>query len=415
MTETARPYNGRMEIFMQNVAILGFGTVGSGVAQVLTENAEKMTASAGQEIKLKYIVDIRQFPDSPFAPLFTDDFSTVENDPEVDIVIETIGGVKAAYDFTLRSLKAGKSVVTSNKELVATKGTELMRIAEENGVSYLFEASVGGAIPVLRPIKECLTADRISEIYGILNGTTNFILTEMYQHGSSFSSALSRAQELGYSELNPSADIDGHDACRKISILASLMTGRGIHPSLVPAEGITGVTAEDVEFAGLAGYVIKLLGRAVMGPDGKVCAYVAPHLVKSGNMLSGVDGVMNGIVVNCNMSGNIMFYGAGAGMLPTAGAVAADVVEIARDKKCGGIYAWEEDDGNTAGDPQELAGSWYVRAEAGADELKKQFRDMRFIGDKDGKTAFITCEHSRLEMDKLLKDFSVLSMFRILD
>ena len=309
---------------MVNVAILGFGVVGSGVAEVLATNGPHIDQKVDDLIRLKYILDVRDFPDSPFADKVVHDFSVIENDPEVSIVVETIGGAKAALDFTRRALRAGKSVVTSNKELVAEHGCELLKLAAEQGVSYLFEASVGGGIPILRPLNQCLAANEIEEITGILNGTTNYILTRMIRGGLSFDAALKEAQANGYAEQDPTADIEGHDACRKICILASLAFGRHIYPRQVPAEGITGVTLSDVAWAEACGKKLKLLGRAIRQADGRVCAYVSPHLVDVENPLAGVEDVFNAIAVKGNAIGDVMFYGRGAGKLPTASAVVAD-------------------------------------------------------------------------------------------
>ena len=301
---------------MVNVAILGFGVVGSGVAEVLATNGPHIDQKVDDLIRLKYILDVRDFPDSPFADKVVHDFSVIENDPEVSIVVETIGGAKAALDFTRRALRAGKSVVTSNKELVAEHGCELLKLAAEQGVSYLFEASVGGGIPILRPLNQCLAANEIEEITGILNGTTNYILTRMIRGGLSFDAALKEAQANGYAEQDPTADIEGHDACRKICILASLAFGRHIYPRQVPAEGITGVTLSDVAWAASCGKKLKLLGRAIRQADGKVCAYVSPHLVDGENPLAGVEDVFNAIAVRGNAIGDVMFYGRGRASCP---------------------------------------------------------------------------------------------------
>ena len=257
---------------MVNVAILGFGTVGSGVAEVLTRNGGLIDRRVDDLVRLKYILDVRDFPDSPYKDLFVKDFSAIESDPEVDIVVETIGGATIALDFTTRALKAGKSVVTSNKELVATHGYELLQLAKEHGCSYLFEASVGGGIPILRPLTSCLAANELSQVTGILNGTTNYILTRMIKAGLTFEQALKEAQANGYAEKDPTADVDGHDACRKICILAALAFGRHVYPDQVPTQGIRNVTLEDVAYADSVGYKIKLLGRCLREPEGKVCA-----------------------------------------------------------------------------------------------------------------------------------------------
>ena len=313
---------------MVNVAILGFGTVGSGVAEVLTGHEDSISRKINDFIRLKYILDVRKFPGSPYENCFVDDFSIIESDPEVDIVVETIGGATVALDYTRRALEAGKSVVTSNKELVAAHGYDLLQLAKSKGVSYLFEASVGGGIPIIRPLSQCLAANDILEIYGILNGTTNYILTRMIRAGLPFETALKEAQDNGYAERDPSADIEGHDACRKICILAAIAFGRHVYPEQVPTEGITGVTLADVDYAGAAGKKIKLLGRAVRMEDGKVCAYVAPHLVDDSHPLAGVDDVFNGVLIHTDMLGDTMFYGRGAGKLPTAGAVVSDLLDL---------------------------------------------------------------------------------------
>ena len=350
---------------MVNVAIMGFGTVGAGVADVLAENAASIAAHAGEEIRLKYVLDMLDFPDSPFRDLVIHDFAVIENDPEVRIVVETMGGVGAAYQFTQRCLLAGKSVVTSNKELVATKGHELLGIAKEKNVNYLFEASVGGGIPIIRPITQCLAANEIDEIYGILNGTTNYILTQMIECGVSFADALADAQAKGFAERDPAADVEGHDACRKISILSDLCFGRQVDPERVSTEGITGVSLADVEAAHRAGYRVKLLGRALRRPDGRIHAYVAPHLLPDSSLLSNVKGVMNGIVVHGNAIGEAMFYGAGAGKRPTASAVAADVIDAAKHLKARKYLGWDAAEPDFVADTDELVSRWYVRLPEG--------------------------------------------------
>ena len=265
---------------MVNVAILGFGTVGSGVAEVLTTNGGLIDRRVDDLVRLKYILDVRDFPDSPYKDLFVKDFAAIENDPELNVVVETIGGATIALDFTTRALKAGKSVVTSNKELVATHGYELLQLAKANGCSYLFEASVGGGIPILRPLTSCLAANELEQVTGILNGTTNYILTRMIRAGLTFDQALAEAQANGYAEKDPTADVDGHDACRKICILAALAFGRHVYPDQVPTQGIRGVTLEDVAYADSVGCKIKLLGRAIRQPEGKVCAFVSPQSLR---------------------------------------------------------------------------------------------------------------------------------------
>ena len=271
---------------MFHIAVLGFGTVGSGVVEVVDVNGDIIAGNAGGPIEVKYILDVRDFPDHPLKDKFIKDFELIEKDPEIQVVVETIGGIKPAYEFTKRSLLAGKSVVTSNKELVATHGAELIKIAKQNNVNYLFEASVGGGIPIIRPMSQCLAANQIDEVCGILNGTTNYILARMIKGGLTFEQALREAQDKGYAERNPAADVEGGDACRKICILAALAFGRHVYPQYVQTEGITGVTLEDVAYAASDNYVIKLLGRAMRREDGTAFVFVGPHLVDRENPLA---------------------------------------------------------------------------------------------------------------------------------
>ena len=403
---------------MVNVAILGFGVVGSGVAEVLATNGPHIDQKVDDLIRLKYILDVRDFPDSPFAGKVVHDFSVIENDPEVSIVVETIGGAKAALDFTRRALRAGKSVVTSNKELVAEHGCELLTLAAEQGVSYLFEASVGGGIPILRPLNQCLAANEIEEITGILNGTTNYILTRMIRGGLSFDAALKEAQANGYAEQDPTADIEGHDACRKICILASLAFGRHIYPRQVPAEGITGVTLSDVAWAESCGKKLKLLGRAIRQADGRVCAYVSPHLVDVENPLAGVEDVFNAIAVKGNAIGDVMFYGRGAGKLPTASAVVADVIDAAKHRDEKKRVFWAEGGEDTTVSPDGLASAWYVRGSGDAGAVKAALPGARLLERADapaGEFALLTGPMTRPELDGKLACVKPLSVFRVLD
>ena len=403
---------------MVNVAILGFGVVGSGVAEVLATNGAHIDRKVDDLLRLKYILDVRDFPDSPFADKVVHDFSVIENDPEVNIVVETIGGAKVALDFTRRALMAGKSVVTSNKELVAEHGCELLRLAQEKGVSYLFEASVGGGIPIIRPLNQCLAANEIEELCGILNGTTNYILTRMIRAGLSFDAALKEAQQNGYAEQDPTADIEGHDACRKICILASLAFGRHVYPRQVPTEGITGVTLSDVAYAESCGRKIKLLGRAMRRPDGKVCAYVAPHLVDQENPLAGVEDVFNAIAVKGNAIGDVMFYGRGAGKLPTASAVVADVIDAARHKDEKKRMFWAEGGEDVTVSPADLESAWYVRAEGTGEQVRAAFPDRTLLaraGAPEGEFALITEPMTRAALDGRLAGLKACSVFRVLD
>ena len=312
---------------MINVAILGFGVVGSGVAEVLTQNKKIIENKLSKEVNIKYILDLRDFPGNPFEKLVVHDFNIILNDPEVTVVAEMMGGSHPAYDFSKACLEAGKSVVTSNKEVVANFGAELLQIAKAHGVAYLFEASVGGGIPIIRPMCNDLASNNITEINGILNGTTNYILTKMTTEGADFADVLKDAQDKGYAERNPAADVEGLDAARKIVILAALAFGKAVSPNDIHVEGITDIATEDVEIANSLGYSIKLIGHAEK-IDGKILAMVSPRLIPHSNPLSGINDVFNGILLGADMVGEVMFYGPGAGKLPTASAVCADIVDV---------------------------------------------------------------------------------------
>ena len=327
---------------MINIAILGFGVVGSGTAEVLTSNQKIIEERCGCKYNIKYILDLRDFPGNQFEDKIIHDFNIILNDPEVTVVAEMMGGSHPAYDFTIACLRAGKNVVTSNKEVVSNFGTELCKTAAENGVRYLFEASVGGGIPIIRPIINDLASNNITKICGILNGTTNYILTKMRDAGKSFDVALKEAQALGYAEANPSADVDGIDAARKIVILTALASGKLINPKNIYTEGITDISLLDTKFAEELGYAIKLIGYFSTA-NGKITAYVAPHLLPISNPLSGINDVFNGILVNADMVGEVMFYGPGAGKLPTASAVVADIIDIMSTKTADAkSINWEE-------------------------------------------------------------------------
>lgn len=345
---------------MINVAILGFGTVGSGVYEILKNNPEAIAKKTQDTINVKYILDIRDFDDHPEKELFTKDYNDIIDDDDVKIVVEVMGGITPAYDFTKAALEKGKTVVTSNKELVATHGTELIKIAKEHAANYFFEASVGGGIPIIRPMIQCLAANTILKVNGILNGTTNFILTKMFAEGSTFEDSLAEAQKLGYAERNPSADVDGHDACRKTAILSSLALGKFVDYNDIPTEGISGISTTDVIFADKIGYVIKLIGSAQMS-DGKVSALVAPRLVSKESQLSGVNSVFNAIMVEGDSLGEAMFYGRGAGKLPTASAVVADVIDGAKHLGKNKAIIWEEHTDNIMVDPVSVSYKYFVR------------------------------------------------------
>ncbi|MBO5898970.1 MAG: homoserine dehydrogenase [Clostridia bacterium] len=309
------------------VALLGFGVVGSGTAEVITENQDRIRLATGGAMEIRYILDLRDFPDSPFADRIVHDYNIILNDPEVDAVVEMMGGSHPAYEFTKSALMAGKHVVTSNKEVVANFGTELLSIAAEHGVRYLFEASVGGGIPVLRPLAQDMAANRVRAVNGILNGTTNYILTAM-KSGASFDEVLARAQELGYAERNPSADVDGPDAARKIVILTAMSTGLRVDPNTIPMEGIRNIKNEDVAVAESCGCAIKLIGHMGFVED-KLSVWVAPCFVPEAHPLNHIDDVFNGVLIDTDMLGQTLFYGRGAGKLPTAGAVVSDLTDIA--------------------------------------------------------------------------------------
>lgn len=315
---------------MVNIAVMGHGVVGSGVLEVFYKNRKSIISKSGTEMDIKYVLDLRDFPGLPYSDKFVKSFDSIINDPDVKIVVEVMGGLNPSYDYVKRCLLAGKSVVTSNKELVAAYGAELLDIARKNNVNFLFEASVGGGIPILRPISQCLAANELKEIAGILNGTTNFILTKMIHDGMEFSEALALAQKLGYAERNPAADVEGLDACRKICILASLAFGQHVYPKDVHTEGITKLTLDDVKYAEAWGGVIKLIGRVKKLDNGHIAAIVSPAFLKKESQLANVDDVFNGIMVRGDAIGDVVFYGRGAGKLPTASAVVADIIDEAK-------------------------------------------------------------------------------------
>lgn len=397
---------------MAKAALLGIGTVGSGVAELLNSNAAQIAAGAGEKIELKYILCSRPHPDSPFADKLVYDFSVIENDAEVAVVAECIGGVGAAYEYVRRALLAGKSVVTSNKELIAEKGMELLSIAAQKRVRLLFEASVGGGIPIIRPLSQCLAANRVEEIYGILNGTTNYILTQMFQCEQSFDTALREAQRLGYAESDPSADVEGLDAGRKICILADLCFGRSVPPEKIRIRGITGVTAGDAALSGRLGYTVKLLGRA-MRVGSRLAVYVSPHLIGQDKLLSNISGVMNGICVRGNAVGECLFYGAGAGKLPTASAVVADMIDAVRRSSDGKGPAWSEGAPDLLVDSDELPCRWYVRAGADAGLLERVFGGEAVS--EGGESAAITAEMSRSELESMCAGLEVRAVYPVLD
>lgn len=408
---------------MVSVAIMGHGVVGSGVAEILTTHKKKLFAGLGEEIYIKKILDLREFPDSPLADRFTKDFNDILNDREIRVVAEVMGGVNPAYDFVKKCLKSGKSVVTSNKELVAAKGAELLEIAKENNVNFLFEASVGGGIPIIRPMSQCLVANNVDEVAGILNGTTNFILTKMIADGMQFDDALKLAQDLGFAERNPAADIEGHDACRKICILASLAYGKHVYPDAVHTEGITKITLEDVKYAEAFGCVIKLIGKVKKLEDGKIDILVAPMLVPNESQLANIDYEFNGIMVRGDCTGDVVFYGKGAGKLPTASAVVADIVDCCKHLKTRKYLYWTDGDGKNILPVEQSVSAMYVRAN-GTDVISKAeniFGSVSVIERADADdTAFVTSEITYGEFNEKIASLAndgveVLSTIRIGD
>lgn len=401
---------------MAKAAIMGFGTVGSGVYDIIKKNSEKISASAyGETVEVKYILDIRDFDDHPEKELFTKDFNDILNDNEISVVAEVMGGLHPAYEFTKSLLQSGKSVVTSNKELVATYGTELLEIAREKNVNYLFEASVGGGIPIIRPMHQCLTANNIKSIAGILNGTTNYILNEMIKKGKTFDDALKDAQSNGYAERNPAADIEGHDACRKIAILSSLASGIAVDYNDIETEGITNITLDDVKYASAMDYVIKLIGYAKLFDDGRIYSIVSPMFVKNTSPLSGVDGVFNAILVNGDCVGDVMFYGAGAGKLPTASAVVADIVDAVKHRERSKKIMWVKPQKNIMASEDDKSFAYFVRTKASADEAIKVFGKCEFVDNiVQGESAFVTPEMTGSEAKSKFAELDIISGIRIL-
>lgn len=413
---------------MVQSAVMGYGVVGSGVVEVLTEHKDSIARRTKEEIGIKYILDIRDFPDSPFQDKFTKSFEDILNDDEVKVVAEVMGGVHPAYEFTKQCLERGKSVVTSNKELVATKGAELLKIAKKNNVNYLFEASVGGGIPIIRPLSQCLAANDVIEIAGILNGTTNFILTKMIRESMSFEDALKMAQNLGYAEKDPTADIEGHDAGRKICILASLAYGKHVYPQYVHTQGITKITLEDVAYAASWGGVIKLIGQVKKLEDDTLDITVEPMFIEKSSQIASVDDVFNGILVRGDSTGDVVFYGKGAGKLPTASAVAADIIDCVKHLNKRKYLDWADGDETIVKPYSETKYPVYIRVEVEdkqnafnkALELFSNARALVRANAGENELAFVTDEMTVSQQEKSVKAFEesgykVLSKIRISD
>lgn len=400
------------------VAVMGYGTVGSGVVEVIEAHSNTIPKKIGGEtLEVSHILDLRDFPGDSHETLFTKDFNDILNDPEVKIVAETMGGVNPAFDFTMKLLKAGKSVVTSNKELVAQKGLELLQAAEESGANYLFEASVGGGIPIIRPLTQCLAANNIEGVAGILNGTTNFILTMMIEKDMSFDEALKIAQEKGYAEKDPTADVEGHDACRKVCILASLAFGKHVYPSQVETEGITNITLEDVSYINSANGVIKLLGQIKYIDENRIAAFVSPAVVYNGSQLASVKDVFNAVLVRGDAVGDVCFYGPGAGKLPTASAVVADIIDCAKHTERKKIFGWGAGDEDYVVDYKStIKMPFYVRAKADCNDITGRFADVKFLsrqGQPSDEVAFITDIMTENELADKLKDIHVINTIKV--
>ncbi len=401
---------------MVKIAVLGFGTVGSGVYEII--QGKDFAKKAGEDMAVKYILDIRDFPGHEAEALLTKDFADILGDPEIGVVAEVMGGLHPAYEFTKALLESGKNVVTSNKELVATYGPELLELARANSVNYLFEASVGGGIPIIRPMSTCLLANHITRIVGILNGTTNYILSEMIHKGKDFSQALRDAQEKGYAERNPAADVEGHDACRKIAILASLAWGRFVDYNNIPTEGICDITLEDVQYADRYHSVIKLMGYADIDAAGRIFARVSPMVVSRDMLISGVNDVFNAVSITGDALGEAMFYGPGAGKLPTASAVVADIIDCVKHlhKTKHNMMVWKRlpDDGMVPADEKPTA--FLVRTAAPRDRIMEAFGDVEWIdAGIAGETGFITpCEPEGVLLEKL-DALGVLAKIRVLE
>ena len=388
---------------MIQVAIMGYGTVGSGVAEVIHTNREGIKRELKEDMEVKYILDLRDFPGDPEEKKIVHDFDIIVNDPEIDIVVETMGGVHPAYEFSKRALEAGKSVCTSNKELVAAKGAELLAIAQRNNLNFLFEASVGGGIPIIRPISQCLAANEVSEIAGILNGTTNFILTKMIREHMGFEEALELAQQLGYAERDPAADVEGDDACRKICILASLAFGTHVYPRDVHTEGITHVTLGDVGYAEAWGGVIKLIGEVRTLENGKIQIEVCPMFVSRESQLSSVDDVFNGIMVRGDATGDVVFYGKGAGKLPTASAVVADVIDCVKHFKARKYLFWEDAKPGYVEPYENMVEEVFIRAKGNDSDAAFEVVEQVF----EGAERLIRREEEEGEIGFTVKDVKV--------
>lgn len=398
---------------MIKIAILGYGTIGSGVVEVLNTNKDSIAKRAGDEIEVKYILDLRDFPGDPMEDKVIHDYDVIANDPEIQVVVEAMGGVEPAYTFVKRALLAGKSVTTSNKALVAKHGAELIAIAREQSINFLFEASVGGGIPIIRPLNSSLTADEIEEITGILNGTTNYILSKMTFEGLEFEDVLKDAQSRGYAEADPTADVEGYDACRKIAILTSLVCGQQVDFEDIYTEGISKITADDIKYANAMGLVIKLLATSKKTKEG-YCAMVAPFMLSQQHPLYSVNDVFNAIFVHGNVLGDAMFYGSGAGKLPTASAVVADIVDIAKHLHKNILMSWSSKKMDLV-DKGRSESRFFVRTTEGQEQVKALFGEVKFVEvpEISGEIGFLTGTMSEEDYEKKSSGLKVIQRIRV--
>ena len=407
---------------MVNIAVLGYGTVGSGVVEVIHTNHERINQRIGDELNVKYVLDLRDFPGDPIQKKLVHDFNVIVEDPDVQIVVEVMGGIEPAYTFVKRSLQAGKSVATSNKALVAKHGAELLSIARDKNINFLFEASVGGGIPIIRPLNSSLTADEIEEITGILNGTTNYMLSKMFYEGADYAEVLKEAQDKGYAERNPEADVEGYDACRKIAILSSLISGQQVDFEDIYCEGITKITVEDMKYAKAMGTTIKLLASSRRYAGNRLHAIVAPCMLYPEHPLYNVNDVFNAIFVHGNVLGDAMFYGSGAGKLPTASAVVADVVDEAKHLNRNIMTMWKEEKLQLE-DKADSKRRFFVRIKGKEEELVPQLKEsygeieVVKVPELEGEFGFVTpvmMEGDYETRSKLYKE-QIVHMIRIQD
>ncbi len=401
---------------MIKVAVMGYGTIGSGVVEVLNINKSNIAKRAKDEVEVKYVLDLRDFPGDPMEKKIVHDYKTILEDPEVEIVVETMGGVEPAYTFVKAMLEAGKHVTTSNKALVAAKGAELIALAKEKNVNFMFEASVGGGIPIIRPLNSCLTADEIEEITGIVNGTTNYMMTKMAEQGAEFDDVLKDAQDMGYAEKDPTADIEGYDSCRKIAILTSLVCGQQVDYEDIHTEGITKITATDIRYAKAMNRKIKLLATSKKVGDGYV-AMVAPFLLPPNHPLYNVNDVFNAIFVHGNVLGDAMFYGSGAGKLPTASAVVADIVDMAKHRNVNVAVEWSSKKVELV-DYKKSENKFFVRTNASKDEVEALFGSVTFVEAEGVKNevGFVTGVMKEADFEAKKEQLAeVLSVIRVTD